>query len=114
MASHEVEAHGAHEHEHPSPRRYIEIAVVLALITITEVFVLYIPNPAFLGIEAFRPALIPIFIVLSAVKFVVVVGWYMHLRFDDPFFRRMFGFALLIAMMVATAFIALFHGIYFG
>ena len=112
MASHEVEAHGAQEHAHPTPRRYIEIAVVLAVITLIEVFVLYIPDPAFLGVEAFRPALGPIFVILSTVKFVLVVGWYMHLRFDPPFFRRMFGFALVIALTIATAFIALFHGIY--
>jgi len=116
MSGHELEAHGApqthgpEEHTHPSPRRYIEIAVVLGIITIVEVFVLYLPN---MGFESFRPFLVPIFIVLSAVKFVTVVGWYMHLRFDEPFFRWIFGFALLIAMTVATAFIALFHGIYF-
>ena len=96
-------------HAHPTVRRYIEIAVVLAAITIVELFVLYLPA---MGFEAISPFLVPIFVVLSATKFLLVVGWYMHLRFDPPFFRRMFGFALLVAMTIATSFIALFHGLY--
>lgn len=117
MASHEAHAHtsdhGADsgDHGHPTARVYIQIAVILAIITAVEVFVLYLPN---MGLEWFRPALVPIFAVLSIAKFVIVVGWYMHLKFDNPFFLRMFGFALLIALTVATAFIALFHGMYFG
>jgi cytochrome c oxidase subunit 4 len=67
-----------------------------------------------MGLEWFRPALVPIFAVLSIAKFVMVVGWYKHLKFDDPFFLRMFTFALVIALTIATAFVALFHGIYFG
>jgi cytochrome c oxidase subunit 4 len=117
MADHELQGHTsdhtavAEGHNHPKARLYIEIAVILAIITAVEVFVLYLPS---MGFEGFRPALVPIFAVLSIAKFVMVVGWYMHLKFDDPFFLRMFGFALLIAFTVATAFIALFHGIYFG
>lgn len=117
MASHELQGHTSDhtavvdEHAHPTAKLYIQIAVVLAIITAVEVFVLYLPA---LGFEWFRPALIPIFAVLSVAKFVLVVGWYMHLKFDDPFFLRMFGFALLIALTVVTAFIALFHGMYFA
>lgn len=98
-------------HAHPTPKLYIQIAVVLAIITAIEVFVLYLPD---LGLTWFRPFLVPIFAVLSIFKFVMVVGWYMHLKFDDPFFLRIFGFALIIALTVGTAFIALFHGMYFG
>jgi len=117
MAGHELQGHTSDHtavaagHNHPTAKRYIEIAVILAIITAVEVFVLYLPE---LGVEAFRPFLVPIFAVLSVAKFAMVVGWYMHLKFDDPFFLRIFGFALLIAFTVATAFIALFHGMYFA
>lgn len=117
MAGHESHGHaGDHashvdDHAHPTARLYIQIAVILAIITAVEVFVLYLPD---MGLTWFRPFLVPIFAVLSIAKFVMVVGWYMHLKFDNPFFLRMFGFALLIALTVATAFIALFHGMYFG
>ena len=114
MAGHEMQGHTtdhssvAEGHNHPSPKLYIQLAVILAIITMIEVFILYIPD---LGAEWFRPFLVPLFLILSIFKFVIVVGWYMHLKFDDPFFLRMFGFALLIALTVATAFIAIFHGI---
>lgn len=113
-------AHGhsspvAHEHPHPSPLTYIKIALILLVITIVEVVVLYIPDTRDgFGLTGFKPFLIPAFLILSATKFVLVVGYYMHLKFDDSFFLRVFGFALFIALSVATAIIALFHGIYIG
>ena len=101
--------HGAHavaqEHGHATVRTYILIAVVLALITIAEVAALYIPGlPVGLVITAF--------LLLSAIKFVLVVSFYMHLKYDSRFFTGLFGFFLLTAMGVAIAFIALFHGLY--
>lgn len=117
MSDHEMQGHTtdhtsvAEGHAHPTPKLYIQIAGILAVITLVEVFVLYLPD---IGFEGSRPFLVPIFVILSVVKFFMVVGWYMHLRFDDPFFVRMFGFALLIGLTIVTAFIAIFHGIYLG
>jgi cytochrome c oxidase subunit 4 len=96
-------------HAHPSNRVYIEIALTLAVITLVELILLYLPG---LGFAAIRPVLVPAFVALSATKFFLVVGWYMHLRFDPAVFWRIFGFALMVALIVGTAFIALFHGIY--
>ena len=102
--------HMAHdEHAHPTAKLYIQIAVILTIITAIEVFVLYLPD---LGLNVGGTVLVTIFAVLSVLKFVMVVGWYMHLKFDPPMYRRMFGFALVVALTVATAFIALFHGMY--
>jgi cytochrome c oxidase subunit 4 len=117
MAGHEMQGHTtdhtavAEGHDHPTPKLYIQIAGVLAVITLIEVFILYLPD---MGFEWTRVWLVPAFIIMSVFKFVLVVGWYMHLKFDDPIFLRMFGFALIIGLTVATAFIALFHGIYLG
>jgi cytochrome c oxidase subunit IV len=97
------------EHAHPTPRTYIQIAVILTIITIVEVFVLYLPE---MGVELAGSVMVTIFAVLSVVKFLTVVGWYMHLKFDPPMYRRIFGSALVVALTVATAFIALFHGTY--
>ncbi len=109
-ARHGSTAHDAHAH--PTPATYIKIAVILLLITIAEVVVLYIPSETEgLGLTWFQPVLIPAFLILAAIKFVIVVGYYMHLKFDDSFFLRVFGFALLIALTIATAVIALFQGI---
>jgi cytochrome c oxidase subunit 4 len=96
-------------HAHPSNRVYLEVALILAAITLVELGLLYLPA---IGLEGVRPVLVPAFIGLSAAKFLLVIGWYMHLRFDPAVFRRIFGFALVVALVIGTAFIALFHGIY--
>ncbi len=93
------------EHGHATVRTYILIAVVLAIITIAEVAILYVPAIP-VG------AVITGFLVLSAAKFAMVVSFYMHLKYDSRFFTGLFGFFLLTAMGVAIAFIALFHGLY--
>src|SRR5947209_7143141 len=88
------------EHAHPGPRVYVIIGVILAAITLTEVWAY--------SQESIRPVLVPILLVLSALKFVMVVGFYMHLRFDHPLFTGVFGFGLVIAASVITAFMFLF------
>jgi caa(3)-type oxidase subunit IV len=97
-----AEAHAA-EHDHPGPRTYVIVGVVLAIITALEIALYYVPssNP----ITAFNT---PILLVMSAAKFVTVVGFFMHLKFDAPIFRYMFGFGLMIAASIITALLFLF------
>jgi hypothetical protein len=33
-------------------------------------------------------------------KFAIVCGWFMHLRYDNPLFRRVFVFGLVLAVAV--------------
>ena len=58
--------------------------------------------------EELRPILVPMLLVLSAAKFALVVGFYMHLRFDHPLFTGVFGFGLAVAGSVITALMFLF------
>jgi cytochrome c oxidase subunit IV len=88
------------EHAHPGAKTYVIVGVILAVITMTEVW-------AYTQ-ESIRPALVPILLVLSAMKFVMVVGFYMHLRFDHPLFTGIFGFGLAVGASVITALIFLF------
>lgn len=88
------------EHTHPGARQYIMIALVLTAITAIEVLVYYLP--------ALRPALPLILIALSAVKFALVVMFYMHLKFDHPIFTGMFLFGLATAIFTFVGFLALF------
>lgn len=67
---------------HPTPRDYWLIAVLLAVITAAEVAVAYI--------DALDAVVAPLLLTMAAAKFVIVVGWYMHLRFDAPVYRRLF------------------------
>lgn len=98
MAAH-APAHGT-EHGHPDARQYIVIAAVLGAITAIEVAVYYI--------DALRPILPPTLIALSALKFALVVMFYMHLKFDHPIFTGMFLFGLATAMFTFVGFLFLF------
>jgi cytochrome c oxidase subunit 4 len=90
----------AMEHAHPGAKTYTIVGVILAIITLLEVW-------AYTQ-ESIRPVLVPILLVLSASKFAMVVGFYMHLRFDHPLFTGVFGFGLLVAASVITALMFLF------
>ena len=81
---------------HPSPKEYIRIAVVLAVVTAMEVGIYYAEIP--------RALLIPALILFAAVKFVLVVLWYMHLRFDSRTYARFFiiGFAGAVTLYLVV------------
>jgi cytochrome c oxidase subunit 4 len=96
------DGHGeALEHAHPGAKTYTLVGVVLAIITLVEVWAY--------TFEPLRPLLVPVLLTLSAAKFVLVVGFYMHLKFDHPLFTGVFGFGLAVAASVITALIFLFH-----
>ena len=96
-AEREIE-HGAHAH--PGWKTYALIAAILTIITAAEVAVFYIP--------ALTAALVPILITLSAGKFILVVLFYMHLRFDSRIFSGVFLAPLSLAMLVVVSLILLF------
>lgn len=98
----QMEAHTA-EHAHPGARKYIEIATILTVITALEVTVYYL--------GALRPVLGGILIVMSTLKFCLVVMFYMHLKFDQRLFTGLFVGGLSMAAFTIIMFIALFHGI---
>jgi len=98
MAAH-TPAQGT-EHAHPGARQYIIIAAVLTVITAIEVAVYYVAE--------LRPILPPTLIALSALKFALVVMFYMHLKFDHPIFTGMFLFGLATAIFTFVGFLALF------
>ena len=89
------------EHEHPPIMQYVLIAAILAIITAIEVATYYIES-----IESF---LVYILIVLSVIKFVIVVGYYMHLKFDNKLFTWLFASGIITGGSVVIALIALFN-----
>lgn len=88
------------EGAHPSDRTYLLIAAVLAVLTAMEVMVFYV--------EALRPLLFPILMVLMAAKFLLVVGFFMHLKFDNRVLWGVFGWGLLVAFLIILALLALY------
>jgi len=86
---------------HATVRTYINVAIVLAIITAVEVATLYVP-----GIP--NPVLVISLLLMSAVKFYLVVGFFMHLKYDHQIMRALFVGPLLIAVGIILAVMALF------
>lgn len=90
-------SHGAH----PGPAEYVKIAIVLAVITAVEVALYYID----LG----KGVLIVTLLVLSAAKFILVVLWFMHLKFDNKLFSWFFASGFVVALTAFLAVLAMFR-----
>ena len=81
-------------HHHPQPRQYVTIAVVLALLTAAEVGLFYLEA----SVEAISQSLtVPALLVLSALKFYLVVAMFMHLRFEKRLLSRFFTIGAVLA-----------------
>ncbi len=109
MADSHAHAHGAPDHDmttapaevaHGSARTYVIVGIILTLITAVEVVIFYI--------KALEGILIPLLIVLSVVKFVTVVQFFMHLRYDNKVLSRVFFGPLFLAVLVVVGMIMLF------
>lgn len=87
------ESHGA------SDKQYIVIALILAVLTAIEVSTYYID---------FGPLFMPTLFVLMIVKFVIVVSYFMHLKFDNKLFSWLFYSGLFLAIAVYVGALATF------
>lgn len=88
------------EHAHPGPREYVKVAIILAIVTALEVGLYYMAIA-----DGLMVALLLFF---SAIKFVLVVLWFMHLKFDSRMFRRLFVMGLTLAVSVYSIVLATF------
>ena len=98
----EAESELAH---HPGPREYVKVAIVLAVATGAEVGLFYMNLP--------HALFVLLLLFFAAIKFSLVVLWFMHLRFDSPIFRRLFLLGLLLATAVYLIVLSMF-GIFRG
>ena len=98
----DIDVHAMGEvHEHPTWKQYKWVAIILTLITIVEVWVYYTP---FSQSALFVPALL----IMSAVKFAIVVLFYMHLKYDHRLFKALFTGPLIIAISTLLALLLVF------
>jgi len=79
---------------------YVRIAVILAAITALEVATYYVD---------FGALFLPSLLIMMAVKFYIVVSFFMHLRYENKLFSWVFYAGLYLAMIVYGIFLATFH-----
>lgn len=96
------DADGAHDDKHPGALEYVQIGTILAIITAVEVALYYIDMDFTL--------LVALLIMLSVVKFSMVVLWFMHLKFDATLFTVLFTSGLALTFAVFTVAVAALGG----
>ncbi len=89
------------EPHHPTPAQYWKIAALLAVLTAIEVALYYIHREFDLG--NFNTLAL---VLLSALKFVIVVGWFMHLRYEKATLSRFFTGGFILAVSLYTIILA--------
>ena len=78
-------AHDApHDHGHDESKFqiYVQIAMLLAVITGIEIMCVYLPFTKWILVTAL--------VIFSAIKFLFVIFFFMHLRWDKPFCTILF------------------------
>lgn len=79
---------------HPNAKLYVKVAAWLAVITAVEVLLSYVTLP--------NIVLLLSMVALAVVKFVVVVGYFMHLKFDHKMLRKPMLAGIITALFVYT------------
>ena len=87
---------------HPGTKTYWIIGGYLFVLTILEIACYYLEDQ--LG-----GLVTPLIMTLSAAKFVLVVMFYMHLKYDSKMFTGIFLFPMALAAVVISSLIVLYH-----
>jgi cytochrome c oxidase subunit IV len=96
------------QHAHPTNRFYLAIGLLLLVLTGLEVLGYLGETRHILG----PGSAAAIILALSAMKFLLVVALYMHLKFDHKLFTGIFVFPALLATLVICGMIFLFGPIH--
>ena len=80
-------------HDHPSDWMYVKVAVFLAILTALEVGTYFLEDPS-------TTLLVALLFPMMIVKFGTVIMYFMHLKYDNPLFKRVFLFGLILAVVV--------------
>ncbi|MEZ5281045.1 MAG: cytochrome C oxidase subunit IV family protein [Acidimicrobiales bacterium] len=80
--------HGEHK-DHLSFSGAIKVAIILAIITFIETMTYFVD---------FGAAAEPVIIVAMILKFATVVGYFMHLKFDNKMFTFLFMVGIVLTL----------------
>jgi cytochrome c oxidase subunit 4 len=85
--------------EYSRDKVYVLTALFLAAVTVVEIMTYAFPHfPVWAD-----SMVIPVLLLLMAVKFFVVAYIFMHLRFDKPILTKLFYAGLILAVLVYLA-----------
>jgi len=85
-------------HTHPTDLQYVKIAAFLAVLTALEVGTYFWED--IFGSKPSTLALVLTLFPMMFIKFGTVILYFMHLKYDNPLFKRVFLFGLVLATIV--------------
>ena len=94
-----------HEH-HPSDALYWKVGAILAVITGLEVSTYFITDDPYRHEQG--GLIIGALIVMMIAKFIAIVGYFMHVKFDNKLFRNVFVSGLVLAVSVYLIVLSVF------
>jgi cytochrome c oxidase subunit 4 len=92
-----------HGKAHPTPRQYVLVAVVLVVVTGIEIATSYLEG------DVNSNLIIAALGIMAALKFFLVVAWFMHLRTDSKVLRRFFLLGLGAAPLLYLIVLLMLH-----
>jgi cytochrome c oxidase subunit 4 len=91
------------DHGHTEPSKFhvfVQLAMILAVITGVEIVLIYLPLVKWLIVTSL--------VILSVVKFMLVIFVFMHLKWDKLFCTILFFIGLILASCTVAALMAIF------
>jgi cytochrome c oxidase subunit 4 len=88
------------EHDDGKFHLFVQIAMILAVITGVEIVLIYLPLAKWF--------IVTTLVLLSLVKFLMVIFWFMHLKFDKAFCTILFFIGMTLAGGTVGALMLLF------
>jgi cytochrome c oxidase subunit 4 len=89
-----------HAAYHPSAREYLRVGLILMALTCLEVWLSYS--------DLAGAKLISALLICTVIKFLMVIGYFMHLKFDNGRFSRMFALGAIGALTLYAAVLLMF------
>lgn len=87
--------------EHRKYFTFFNVAIVLIMVTAVEIVIVYLPINKLVVFTSLA--------ILSLLKFLAVIWWFMHLRWDKALCTVLFMIGLLVATGTVTALLFLFQ-----
>ncbi|MEX2528750.1 MAG: cytochrome C oxidase subunit IV family protein [Gemmatimonadota bacterium] len=94
-------AHEEGHDSHPSVAFYVTIGAILAIVTGVEVAIYYMPQ--------FEAVDVPLLVILSTMKILLVMMFFMHLKMDHRALTWIFLSGIALAAFMVSALVVLFH-----
>jgi cytochrome c oxidase subunit 4 len=88
---------------HPTPFKYVMIFLILVVVTAIEIATSYLEGSVASGV------IVGLLLFFAIIKFALVASYFMHLKTDQPIFRRFFVLGIVAACVLYAIVLTTLH-----